>query len=519
VIDYDIVIIGGSLAGRYAALKASQLRAKVVLVEPENNFNQNFNQNFSSGLVYLDALSEVAKRKLQLENASDFGVLFPQSVASTESEDCKASRTEVSIIKTPRVGVDWETVMLRVLGVELQVRSHYSLEYLVGQGIDVVVGAGQFEVKKIEAKKNLGFAINNRLLVGRTYLLATGSLPKVENIEGLQKAGFLTLADIWQVFNSASLNGNQVPQNWVILGGIPQSIQLAQTLVRLDCNVTLICDRESIISHVDVEIAQLLQAQLEAEGVRIFTKTSVTQVLQIDGKKWLQAGDKALDTDEIVVAIGQVPNIESLNLAAMGVKWYQSRLYVNERLQTTNSRIYACGDVIGGYALANVANYEADIAVNNALFFSQKKVDYKNIVWGISTQPMFAQVGLTQTQVQDLYNSGDFLVLRQHFKSLAAAHIRDETTGICKLIVLKNGFILGAAIIGAEANEIINIIALAIHRKIKINQLASLSLSYPSFTNILDAIARDWQLQRLNQNFACQELLDDFFQIRRNWNI
>ncbi len=507
MIDYDIVIIGGSLAGRYAALKASQLRAKVVLVELENNLSQ----NFSSGLVYLDALSEIAKRKLQLENASDFGVLFSQLSGEKENEDFKKDKTEVF---TPAIGVDWETAMLRVFGVELQVRSHYSLKYLVGQGIDVVVGVGQFA-----DQTNLSFVINNRLLVGRTYLLATGSFPKVDNIEGLQKTGFLTLANIWQVLIDASLNGNKLPENWVILGGIPQSIQLAQTLVRVGCNVTLICDRKLILSPIDPDISQLLQAQLEAEGVRVFTKTSVTQVLQIDEKKWLQAGDKAIETDEIVVATGQVPNIESLNLAAVGVKWYQGRLYVNERLQTTNSRIYACGDVIGGYPLANVANYEADIAVNNALFFSTNKVDYQNVVWGISTQPMFSQVGLTQTQAQNLYHPSEVLVLREYFKSLAAAHIRDEITGVCKLIVLKNGRILGAAIIGAESREIINIIALAINRKIKIQQLASLCLSYPSFTSILDAIARDWQLQRINHNFTCQELLDDFFQIRRNWNI
>ncbi|BAZ37299.1 pyridine nucleotide-disulfide oxidoreductase dimerization region [Calothrix sp. NIES-4101] len=508
MIDYDIVIIGGTLAGRYAALKASQLRAKVALIEPENNLSQ----NLSSGLVYLDALSEVAKRKLQLENASDFGILFSQS-SVPESEESKLSPTEAATV-TPIVSVDWDTLMLRTLGIELQARSHYSLKYLAAQGIDIVVGAGHFQ-----AEPKLSFSINNRLLVGRRYLLATGSLPKVDNIEGLQKTGFLTLANIWQVFNAPSVNTNKLSQDWVILGGIPQSIQLAQTLNRLGYHVTLICDRSDIISHIDTEITQLLQAQLEAEGVRIFTKTSVTQVLQIAGKKWLQAGDKAIETDEIVVASHQIPNIESLNLASVGIKWYQNRLQVNERLQTTNSHIYACGDVIGGYTLANVAHYEADIALKNALFFSTATVDYKNIAWGISTQPMFAQVGLIQSQAENLYPTNSVLVLRQYFKSLVTAQIRDETTGICKVIVLRNGVILGASIIGAEAREIINIIALAMNRNLKINQLASLCFSYPSFSSILEAIAREWQLQRLNNNLIKQELLDDFFQIRRNWDI
>ncbi|MGH8002522.1 MAG: FAD-dependent oxidoreductase, partial [Brasilonema sp.] len=223
-------------------------------------------------------------------------------------------------------------------------------------------------------------------------------------------------------------------------------------------------------------------------------------------------------TDEIVVAMAQQPNIESLNLAAVDVKWNQHRLLVNDKLQTTNPRIWACGDVIGGFEFANIANYEARIALQNALFFPRLKVNYRHIPWAIFTNPMFAQVGLTEAQAKSQYSPDEVIVLRQFFKTLCAAQIQDETTGICKLIVLRNGEILGASVLGAQATELINVIALAIAQTIKVHCLAHLAPLCPSFSEIFEQIVRDWKQQKLNSNTAWQDFLESFFHFRRNWN-
>ncbi len=180
--------------------------------------------------------------------------------------------------------------------------------------------------------------------------------------------------------------------------------------------------------------------------------------------------------------------------------------------------IYACGDVIGGYDFANIANYEAKIALNNALFFPRLKVDYRSIPWAIFSVPMVAQVGLTEAQAKRLFSREEILVLRHYFKTVAAAQLRGETTGMCKLIVLRNGEILGASICGAEAGELINLIALAMSQKIKVKDLANLSPVYPSFSEILEQTAREWSKERLNSNIALQEFLENFFHFRRNWN-
>lgn len=475
-VDYDIVIVGGSLAGRDAALKAVQQRAKVALVEPL----------FRHDLIQLQGIGEISKVVRKFDDLTLFGVC---DRADTEE------KSQVSLKKA----------LLWGSAVAANVQEQLSPAFLAAQGVDVIVGKGYFQ-----ASPDLSFVVNNRKLLARSFLLATGSVPAIPEIEGLQKTGFFTLSDVWQVLESST-----PPKSWVILGGTPQSVEIAQALARLGYNVTFIVDSPYIISLIDPEIAQLLQAQLEVEGIRVYTGTTVTQVRLIEDKKWLQAGNIAIETDEILVAVAQQPFIESLNLAAVGVKYNSRTLLVNKKLQTTNHRIYACGDVIGGYNLPNIANYEAKIAIKNALFFHKYKINYRAIPWGILTHPPFAQVGLTERQAKNRYSKNEVLVLRQYFKTLATAQLTDETTGICKIIVRRNGEILGASLLGAEARELVNIIALAIAEKIRINKLANLSPVYSSFSEIIEQTAWEWNKQRF-ENRRLQDFWDGIFYFLRN---
>jgi pyruvate/2-oxoglutarate dehydrogenase complex dihydrolipoamide dehydrogenase (E3) component len=480
-IDYDVVIIGGSLVGRYAAMNAAQQRANVALVEPSS---------LCDGFIYHHAFRSITNRLQLLEGTDGSGIHIR---STSESEKCQ-------------IFVGWQEAILYAKSVAANLSEQLSPAILGAAGVDVISGSGQFQ-----SSRDLNFFVNDRLLSARTYLLATGSSPAIPAIEGLASAGYLTLSNIWE-----SLNSSAPPQNLVIIGGTPQSIELAQILIRLGFQVALIVYRPDILPHVDPEISALLQAQLEIEGVRVLTQTVVTQVKQIESKKWVQAGDKAIETDEIIVATGLQPNIESLDLPTAGVKWHPKRLLVNKKLQTTNPRIYACGDVIGGYDLINVANYEAKIAIQNALFFPTRKVNYNCVPWALFTQPMLAQVGLSENQAKRQYGNEEVLILHKYFKSLTAAQLTEETTGICKLIVKRNGEILGGWVLGKESGELINIVALAISQKIKVKHLANLSTVYPSFAEILQQTALEWNQQRLS-NFGLQEFLDDFFLFRRSW--
>jgi pyruvate/2-oxoglutarate dehydrogenase complex dihydrolipoamide dehydrogenase (E3) component len=501
-IDYDVVIIGGTITARHAALRAAQLRAQVALVEPGvNNLNNLISHYVMAEILRVGMVgSDIFRAGLQIPLSCNNYISQIASSTGWESitdsvNDFDKSGATVSLIEYAQA-------------VASVVEEKYSPSFLSAQGVDVIEGNAYFQ-----ADPQLAIAINRRLLKSRSYILACGSKPLIpQDIEGLESISYYTLENVWKYISEEKKS-----KKWVILGGTPQSIEAAQILVKLGCDITLIVTDSCLLPEIDPEIARILKAQLEIDGINLITRSPVTQVRVIDNKKWLQVGNKAIETDEILLAIAQQPNIESLKLPTVGVKWHKNRLLVNEKLQTTNRHIFACGDVIGGYEFINVANYEAKIALSNALFFSTQKTNYKSIPWVVATQPFFAQVGFNEAMAKKRYGENAVIVLKQFVKNLTAAQFTGETTGLCKLIILSNGKILGASILGAQAREIINLVAIAIDNDINIKKICNLIPAYPSFSEIIEQIAMFWQQQQLNINR--QEFFEDFFAFRRDWKI
>lgn len=469
-VEYDLIAIGSSPAGVYAAVTAAYLNARVALVEQRV-------QGISDP-IYSRTLSQIARLAKQLENS-------PPLWANTQV--------------CPYIeAMAWAQEILLTLA------EQDSSAVLASLGVDVISGVGEFC-----RHPHLGFIVNNRCLRGRAYLLAMGSRPVILDINGLQETGYLTIAEIWQL--------EALPQQLVVIGGSPISVELAQSLVRLGRDVTLVVSDTQILPAEDSEASQLVQAQLEAEGVRVLTRSSATQVKRIQEKKWVQTGNQAIEADEIILAAQQEPNIEGLNLEGVGVRFQPQGIQLNEKLQTTNPCIYACGDVAGGYPFAHIAQYEAGIALKNALFLPIFQVDYRSIPWAVFTDPQLARVGMTEAQARRRYGK-EVLVVRQYFKSIAQALVLGETTGFCKLVVRRNGEILGAHIVGPEAGELIGAIALAMKNKIKLGAIADLPHPSPTLSEILHKTATEWRRQHLSRNKTLKNFLESFFNLQRNWS-
>lgn len=502
-VEYDLIVIGSSSAGIYAALTAANLKARVALVENDSD-------NTYHETLYTQALTQIGYVKKQLRDAPQFGIHFPV----TDS-------TQQPLIPTIDLTEAKELASLIVSNCSEQ----NSPAILASLGVDVIKGTGEFC-----RKPYLGIVVNNRRIRARAYLIATNSRPIIPDIEGLKTVGYVTPADIWKegfleknkVEESSSLQQINVPEkgslslfqpstNWVIIGGNSTSIEIAQTLLRLNCNVTLVVAESHILSKEDPEASVLIQAQLEAEGIRILTDSPVTQVRIIDDKKWVQAGNRAIEADEILLAVGQQLNIESLNLEGVGVKFNSQGIELNEKLQTTNPRIYACGDS------AHIAQYQASIALKNALFKPFFKVNYHGIPSAIFSQPQLARVGMTEAIARNRYGK-DVFVARQYFKTLAKAQILGETTGFCKIVARQNGEILGATIVGPEASELIGAIALCIQQKTKISRIANLPQISPTFSEIIQHTALEWQQQRFKHNHRLQNFLEGLFNFLRKWS-
>ena len=453
-VEYDLIVIGASPEGIYAALTATSFNGRVALVEQPYVENPHLGNRILGNFAHLDHPEEVKHRR--------------SLILSTIAEG-------------------------------------YSPAILADRGVDVIPEKGEFC-----SQPNLTFITKHRRLRARAYLIATGSVPRIPHGLGLEEVGYLTPLSLWD-------NLSYLPQNLVVLGGSPSALELAQSLARTGRNVTLVVHHNRILPQEDPEVSLLIQCSIEADGINIITGAPLTQVKEIEGKKWVQVGNRAIESEEIVIAGVRRANVEGLNLEGVGVGARGSGcILINEKLQTTNPMIYACGDVVGGYALSHLACYEAEIAVKNALFLPFFKVDYNSTPWAIFTVPQVARVGMTAAQAICYYGE-EVEVVREYFKHIPYAQVLGETTGFCQFVIRDGGEILGAYIVGAEAAELIGAIALAMRHKIKLDQLGS--FPYLTLSQIIPQTrSKVWQGDpQRKQSVFWQNCWENLFIWRRNW--
>ena len=470
-VDYDLVVIGGGSAGLVAASAGAQINAKVALVEKDRLGGDCLHY----GCVPSKSIIHAAQMAYDVKTAARFGIY------------------------TNEPTIKFEEALGHVHAVIDTIQAHDSTERFEQLGVEVIYGEGQFVDEKT-------FTVNGRQLKSRAFLVATGSHPAVPPVAGLKAAGFLTNE---QIFSLKSR-----PETLAVIGAGPIGCELSQSFSRLGAEVTLISSREVIMPKEDPEAARVVQQQLVAEGVRILSNARAEKVEIIGDKKQITAGDEKIVVDEILVATGRSPNVGSLNLEAAGVDYDEKGIKVDEKLRTTNKRIYAAGDVIGGYQFTHVAGYEAGVAMQNALVLPTKKADYRVIPWATFTQPELARVGLTEKQARDRYGD-DIYVLKQGFEGVDRALAEAAGQGFAKFITKGNGEILGAHIVGLHAGELIHEAVLAMSQHLKVSALQCIHV-YPTLSEISSKAALQLTKQKYAKNTLLQNALTKFFNWRRS---
>ncbi|PZV02249.1 MAG: pyridine nucleotide-disulfide oxidoreductase [Leptolyngbya sp.] len=472
-VDYDLVIIGGGSAGLVAASASAQLKAKVALVEREGSLGGDC---LHHGCVPSKSLIHASRVAHEVSRGPGFGVH-----AQLEKIDFQAALGHVHrVIDTIQV--------------------HDSTERFESLGVEVIYGKGQFTDRRT-------FTVNGRALKARSYIIATGSRPASPNIEGLEEAGYITNLTVFSL--------KYQPKSLAVIGSGPIGCELGQAFARLGTEVTLIGGQDHILPKEDPEAAAVVQAQMENDGVRILNGTRAQRVEVIDGKKHVHTTNGTVVVDDILLAAGRVPNVESLNLEAAGVAVGKEGITVNSKLQTTNSRIYAAGDVISGYQFTHVAGYEGAVAMQNALLFPTKTADYRVIPWATFTDPELARVGLTEAQARQRYS--DVYVLKQDFAGVDRALAEAAGQGFAKIITRSSGEILGAHLVGPHAGELIHEIVLAMSNNLKVGALTSMIHIYPTLAEVNSKAALQLTKQKYAKNQRLQGILSKVFGVLRSW--
>lgn len=456
---FDLVIVGGGVAGLVAASGAAQLGARVALVERVSLGGD----CLRTGCVPTKRLIRSARAASLVRRAGEFGV---------EVKEAK---------------VDFAKVMEGVRAVQESIGVHDSPERFKEMGVEVIIGAGRFVDKG-------AFEVNGDRLQGRRFIIATGSSPVIIPVPGLKEAGALT--------NESALELKELPGTIAILGAGPIGIEFAQAYGRLGSKVTVIEKQERILPREDSEVSDMLFKILVAEGVRIDVCTEIKNVGKAGGRKVLNArcptGDKVYEADEVMVAIGRAPNVDGIGLEAAGVAYDRRKgIKVDERLRTTNRDIYACGDVVGHYAFTHVAEYHAGIALGNALFpFVKRKVDYRAVPWVTFSDPELARVGLTEAEAREKFKDR-VKVYRHYFKDVDRAVIEGEANGMIKLVCSKDAALLGAHILGPNAGELLPEYVLAIREGLPVTKVSRAMHAYPTEAMALKRAADGYYREKL----------------------
>jgi pyruvate/2-oxoglutarate dehydrogenase complex dihydrolipoamide dehydrogenase (E3) component len=278
--------------------------------------------------------------------------------------------------------------------------------------------------------------------------------------------------------------GNTVrPEHLIVVGGGPIGMELAQAHRRLGSRVTVI-EAAKALAKDDPEMTSQLLDLIRAEGVDVREGMSVKAVSRLERGVRVEMkgpnGTEVVDGSHLLLAVGRRPNTADLNLIAAGVRFEKTGIDVDRGLRTSNRKIFAIGDVVGGPQFTHVANYHAGIVLRRALFRLPAKIKANQIPWVTFTDPELAHVGLSEPDAAA--RKLKVRVLRWPFHENDRAQAERETHGHVKVVTDSKGRILGATILGAHAGELIQMWSLAIARGLKIREMTEWISPYPTLS-------------------------------------
>ena len=445
----DLCIIGAGSGGLSLAASTVQLGLSVVLIERHKMGGDCLNY----GCVPSKAMIAAGRRAHMMRTVEPFGILpvSPQ--------------------------IDARRVHDHVKSVIAAIAPNDSVERFTGLGVQVIQAPGRF------ADRNTVMAGDKLIRAGR-YCIATGSAPAVPPIPGLDQVSYLTNETI---FDNAGPVGHLI-----VIGGGPIGLELAQAHMRLGAQVTVL-EAMKALGKDDPELAELVLAKLRAEGLDIREGVKVESVAGVNGAIRVTlasgSGSQVVEGTHLLLATGRQPNVADLNLEVAGVKFDRRGIQVSKSLVTSNSKVFAIGDVVGGLQFTHMANYHAGIVFRHmllgraaALLGKGAKVRDDHVPWVTFTDPELANVGLTEDEARKRH--GQVHIYRWPFHENDRAQAERATEGFIKVVTDAKGLILGAAIVGEHAGEIIQMWSLAIAQRMKITAMTQWISPYPTLSEV-----------------------------------
>ena len=437
---YNLVVVGAGTAGLVTAAGAAGLGAKVALVEKHFMGGDCLNV----GCVPSKAIIRAARSIAAVREASEFGVQVP-----------------------PGATVDFAAVMERMRRLRAEISPNDSAQRFAKLGVDVFFGAGKFTGAHTldVAGQTLSFS---------KAVIATGARAAIPEIPGIQDVPFLT--------NETLFSLTELPRRLGIIGAGPVGCEMAQSFARFGAEVFLINTHHGILAREDSDAAEVVKAALVHDGVRLLCCAQELQLNQEPSGIRIRVNSHGrshdVTVDQLLVATGRAPNVEGLNLEGIGVAFDRRGVQVNDRLQTTRSHIFACGDVCSRFQFTHAADFMARIVIQNALFSGRAKASSLIIPWCTYTSPELAHVGLEEMDAKAQMEIDTFV---QPLSHVDRAILDGQTEGFVKIHVRKGtDTIVGATVVADHAGDLISELTLAMKGGLGLRAIGSTIHPYPT---------------------------------------
>lgn len=439
--QHNLVVIGAGTAGLVTAAGAAGLGAKVALIERGLMGGDCLNV----GCVPSKALISAARQAASIRDAGHYG------------------------IQSTSPNVEFAEVMQRMRRLRASISPHDSAKRFSELGIDVFFGQGTFTSSNT-------VVVGDQTLHFKKAVIATGARAAELPIPGLKDTGYLTHETLFSL--------TELPKRLIVIGGGPIGCEMAQSFARFGSQVTLIEQASHIMSREEDDAALIVQNAMQKDGVEFVLEAKVIRV-EKDGSDRVvvvsRAGqEERICGDQILVGIGRTPNLDGLGLEAVGVASHpQNGVQVDDRLRTTNSNIYAAGDVCSKYKFTHSADFLARIVIQNTLFMGRAKASKLIIPWCTYTSPEVAHVGIYPHEAAD--KGIELNTFTQPLSGVDRAILDGETDGFVRVVCKKGSDqILGATIVAAHAGDMIGEIVMAMKHRIGLGKIASVIHPYPT---------------------------------------
>ncbi|MCT1903300.1 dihydrolipoyl dehydrogenase [Oceanobacillus sojae] len=432
--EYDLVILGGGTGGYVAAIRASQLKMKVAIVEKAALGGTCLHR----GCIPSKALLRSAEVYQQTRNADEFGVEVNEPVLNF----IKVQQRKKAIVDQLHKGVQG---LMKKGKID------------VYQGFGRILGPSIFSPMPGTISVEYENGDENDMLIPKNVLIATGSEPNT--LPGLDFDGELVIS------SNEALEMEELPKSMLIVGGGVIGVEWASMLNDFGVDVTVLEYQKQILPTEDKDVAKEMEKQLKKRGVKIVTGANVqADTLAKNDYISVEAmiGDKTerFEAEKMLVSVGRKANIENIGIENTDIQISNHVIDTNDFYQTKESHIYAIGDVIGGMQLAHVASHEGIIAVEHIADENPQKIDYNAVSSCIYANPEAARVGLTEKQAKE--EGYELVIGKFPFKAVGKALVYGETDGFVKIITdKKTQDLLGIHMIGPHVTDMISEAGLA----------------------------------------------------------